>query len=190
VSTTALAARNQGSGILDAKYNWWGDASGPYHPITNPFGTGGAVSDNVDFDTWMTTPVDGVCPPPPAYACVGFEPPMDKGAVKVKKNRVLPLKAELLDGEYSVTDADITAPPVIQVMYNSGAGPAVDANDDALSAGFGTEGNEFEFRDGKWQFNLKTKNYSAPGTYTVTMVSGDSSEYIIDPMCTATFVIE
>ena len=53
VSTTALAARNQGSGILDAEYNWWGDASGPYHPTTNPGGTGGAVSDNVDYDPWL-----------------------------------------------------------------------------------------------------------------------------------------
>jgi hypothetical protein len=125
------------------------------------------------------------------YSCSGFEPPMDKEAVKVKKNRVLPLKAELLDVDgYPVTDADITAAPVIQVIFDSGTAPAEDVSNDALSAGQGTEGNQFEFSDGTWQFNLKTKNYVAPGTYTVTMVSGDENEYVIDPTCTAGFVIE
>lgn len=124
------------------------------------------------------------------YSCVGFEPPMDIGAVTVKKNMVLPLKAELLDfGGNPITDADIPAPPVIQVIFTPTAGPAEDVSDEALSAGFGTAGNQFEFRDGKWQFNLKTKNYSGSGTYTVTMVSGDLDEYTIDPTCTATFVI-
>ena len=33
---------------VDAKANWWGDASGPSHP-SNPGGTGDKVSDNVDF---------------------------------------------------------------------------------------------------------------------------------------------
>lgn len=38
---------------LDAEYNWWGDASGPYHPTANPGGLGGTVSDYVDFDPWL-----------------------------------------------------------------------------------------------------------------------------------------
>ena len=67
----------------------------------------------------------------------------------------------------------------------------VDVTDDALSAGQGTDGNQFVFNDeDKWQFNLKIKNYDAPGTYTITMVSGDDSEYVIDPTCEASFVIE
>ena len=42
--------------IMDAEHNWWGDASGPYHPTANPGGLGGAVSDYVDFDPWLTSP--------------------------------------------------------------------------------------------------------------------------------------
>ena len=61
--------------------------------------------------------------------------------------------------------------------------------DQALSAGAGTEGNQFEFLDSKRQFNLKTKNYTAAGTYTITMVSGDDTEYLVDPTCTGSFVI-
>ena len=131
-----------------------------------------------------------ICEPELTATCSGFEPPMDKGAVKVKKNRVLPLKAQLLADGQALTDADIIAPPVIQVIFEAETEEADDVTDDALSAGQGTEGNQFEFSDGKWQFNLKTKNYAAPGTYTITMVSGDECEYVIEPTCTASFVIE
>ena len=160
--------------------------------------TGGVWAENPDGAHVMDCTGDltdanvKICVPEFTATCSGFEPPMDKGAVKVKKNRVLPLKAELLDGDGNpVTDADITAAPVIQVMFSSsGTAEAVDVTDEALSAGQGTDGNQFEFSDGKWQFNLKTKNYSGAGTYTITMVSGDECEYVIDPTCTASFMIE
>jgi parallel beta-helix repeat protein len=42
--------------IIDAESNWWGDASGPYHPSTNPSGMGSLVSDYVDFSPWLTNP--------------------------------------------------------------------------------------------------------------------------------------
>jgi hypothetical protein len=38
--------------ILNAENNWWGSASGPSH-LSNPNGTGAAVSGNVDFDPWI-----------------------------------------------------------------------------------------------------------------------------------------
>jgi hypothetical protein len=37
---------------VDARYNWWGDETGPYHPVDNPDGLGDAVSDHVDFIPW------------------------------------------------------------------------------------------------------------------------------------------
>ena len=71
--------------IFDAKYNWWGDASGPLDPhgtnetdgvtcytpatILNADGTGNGVSDNyVDYCPWHTSPNpdldgDGICNP-------------------------------------------------------------------------------------------------------------------------------
>jgi hypothetical protein len=36
----------------EARYNWWGDATGPYHS-TNPGGLGNPVSDNVNFSPWL-----------------------------------------------------------------------------------------------------------------------------------------
>lgn len=43
--------------IIDAEYNWWGDATGPYHPDSNPGGLGDTVSDYVDFIPWLDHPV-------------------------------------------------------------------------------------------------------------------------------------
>jgi len=42
----------EGTSILNAEYNWWGDPSGPRHP-DNPDGLGDNVSGSVDFTPWM-----------------------------------------------------------------------------------------------------------------------------------------
>ncbi len=39
---------------IEALNNWWGDASGPYHPLSNPHGLGNAVSDYVDYSPWLS----------------------------------------------------------------------------------------------------------------------------------------
>jgi len=127
----------------------------------------------------------------PEVSCMGFQPPMASGAVTARGNRALPLKARLFDADGSeMTDFELTAPPVLQIKFQSACGGVpMDVTGDALPAGFGTEGNEFEYNlaDQVWQYNLKTKDYTAAGTYTITIVSGDASEYIIDPACEATF---
>ena len=35
---------------VDARGNWWGHSTGPYHPTKNPQGQGVRVSDYVNFD--------------------------------------------------------------------------------------------------------------------------------------------
>jgi hypothetical protein len=42
---------------VNAENNWWGDATGPYHGTTNPSGLGDQVSDDVDYDPWLTSAV-------------------------------------------------------------------------------------------------------------------------------------
>lgn len=44
---------NVGAVAVNATYNWWGHATGPYHETTNPDGEGDEVSDNVIFDPWL-----------------------------------------------------------------------------------------------------------------------------------------
>jgi hypothetical protein len=53
VDNTYYGAYNYGGGTVDATYNWWGHASGPYHPTANPGGMGDAVSNNVSFTPWL-----------------------------------------------------------------------------------------------------------------------------------------
>lgn len=44
---------------IDARNNWWGHASGPYHPTQNPGGQGDTLlSDSVLFDPWLMFPPD------------------------------------------------------------------------------------------------------------------------------------
>lgn len=128
---------------------------------------------------------------PPQLHCSGFQSPLDAGPVTVQKHRALPLKAEIIDvNGLPLSDFDIQALPVLQVLFDpAGGGDAIDVTDDALPAGEGTDGNQFAFSDGLWRFNLKTRSYSAPGTYTITMLSGDESEYFVEG-CSAQFVID
>jgi hypothetical protein len=41
---------------VDAVENYWGDSTGPYHPLLNPTGLGNAVSDCVRFIPWLREP--------------------------------------------------------------------------------------------------------------------------------------
>jgi len=47
---------NDPTHVVDARYTWWGDPTGPYHPVTNPGGQGNALSDSVRFIPWVTPP--------------------------------------------------------------------------------------------------------------------------------------
>lgn len=61
-SGNAGVIRTYGVTPVDARYNWWGDASGPSH-ASNPGGTGDAVGDYVLFDPWLTAPPEeGIIP--------------------------------------------------------------------------------------------------------------------------------
>lgn len=53
---TSYGVYNGGSLTVIAKNNWWGAASGPYHPVTNPGGTGDRVDSFVDYTPFLTSP--------------------------------------------------------------------------------------------------------------------------------------
>ena len=41
---------------INATHNWWGDPSGPYHPVENPSGKGDYITSNVNFKPWLEDP--------------------------------------------------------------------------------------------------------------------------------------
>ena len=127
-------------------------------------------------------------PAPVVYSCAGFDAPMDKTVSVKKGNRVLPLKMVCSDGNGNTLGSGGIAPPVIQVTKSAPVGPATDPLGEILSAGQGTDGNEFVFDGSRWHFNLQTKNFTGSGTYTITAVAGDGGLLLLAP--TATFVIE
>jgi len=43
----------------NAKYNWWGDVTGPEHTTSNPAGEGDIVSDNVTYVPWLDAAYPG-----------------------------------------------------------------------------------------------------------------------------------
>lgn len=49
--------RNLDTVLVDAEYNWWGDATGPYHLTANPGGLGDPVYGYIDFDPWLSWPL-------------------------------------------------------------------------------------------------------------------------------------
>ena len=52
-SQIGIANRYPGWATIDARYNWWGDASGPYNAYSNPGGAGNPVADGVRYDPWL-----------------------------------------------------------------------------------------------------------------------------------------
>ncbi|MGF3554939.1 MAG: right-handed parallel beta-helix repeat-containing protein [Thermoplasmatota archaeon] len=59
---------------LDAINNWWGDATGPYHPSTNPNGTGNKVTDYVTYNPWIENylPSIKIVNPRPGFLYLNF----------------------------------------------------------------------------------------------------------------------
>ena len=89
-----------------------------------------------------------------ALNCEGFSPPFDQPlSIKKKTKRTIPVDIRLLDGSGDVvTDADITAPPVINVSYQGfGVGDVAPASLELLPVGSANEGNFFRFDPGSEQ---------------------------------------
>ena len=124
-----------------------------------------------------------------AMTCEGFLPPFDKPlTLKKKENRAIPVKMVLRDllGN-DITDADLSAPPVVQVSVGGDSGSAIDGyNGDLLPAGLSDDGNEFRYdwATEQWIINLATKQYTSALLYNVTVfVDGN----VIKGGCSQTF---
>jgi Zn-dependent metalloprotease len=63
---------SSGPTAVAASSNWWGTGTGPYHATLNPSGTGNAVSDNVDFDPWLSSDPTLPDTTPPSEATLGL----------------------------------------------------------------------------------------------------------------------
>lgn len=118
-------------------------------------------------------------------SCVGFDSPFAQPIeIKKKTKKAIPAKIILKNNDDSIiTGTDISAPPVINVEYEGviyGDGAVNDASLEPVGAS--NEGNSFNFNSEthQWEYRIGTSQFSTPGTYTVSVRSGDESEYTID----------
>jgi hypothetical protein len=149
---------------------------------------------------WGVSPAGAVSQVAPSahdqeFVCLGFFPPMTMAVRIAKKRRALPLKAALLTQfGAQIQEAALTAPPVVVVTYDSALAVEIvaEASGDTVHTRQSSKGNRFSFDAGsmQWVYNMKIENYDAPGTYTITMISGDETTYRIEPNCTGTLVVD
>jgi methionine-rich copper-binding protein CopC len=113
--------------VPDARYNWWGHPSGPYHPVSNPSGLGDRLEDYwwqgyqalpVMFTPWRTTPGEGA---PPALEILS---PAD-GAVLAQLPQQFRLRATDPDeGEPLYFRVEIYAGYALMKTYDQSLDPA------------------------------------------------------------------
>jgi len=141
----------------------------------------------------------------PVLSCEGFLFPMDQ-AVTVRRSpfggnqpAALPFTMRLLDEDgVPVYGQDLSSPPVLEVLFDGGQ-ELFDGGEESVAVpavpeelpfiGYGDEGNRFEFVNSYWQFYAATSGFGSLGTYYAAVVSGDESEYVVDPTCMVTFTI-
>jgi len=154
---------NQGTHIVNAENNWWGDPSGPYHPTNNPTGAGDDVSDNVDFSPYLTTPSANSIPI----------------ATNVHLIPLHPNTIDNLDANYLYTDSDGDSQNGTEIRWYKNDIHQPDCDNDLLVLSGSTEkGQQWYFtvrpKDGKDFGNLVTSNTviienTAPSAPTVNI---------------------
>ena len=133
-------------------------------------------------------------------SCLGFDPPLDAGPVSVTAEGVLRVRARLFDEIGLLVTDGLAAPPVLAIAFSheQPAGLPTDATGQLRPPGKlrrvpALRGNQFlapETGKKRWAQGLPTEQFTAPGSYRVTMVSGDKNEYVFEPTCEATYVVE
>ncbi len=88
----------------DARWNWWGDASGPYNNARNPTGQGAELRGGALFDPWYTdttfyNSVRGITAPlPDRFTLVAFPNPFNSSVtLTLIPSEIAIVKVELFD---------------------------------------------------------------------------------------------
>ena len=127
---------------------------------------------------------------PPTYRCQGFDEPMHRDNIRISRGRVLPLRAKLALPDGTFGDAStLKNAPKISLKYAPESGPEVDKSGGLEVRDYG-KGNSFVFdQEAHWKFDLGTGNLPDDGRYKVSLISGDESEYRVDPGCALVFLL-
>jgi uncharacterized repeat protein (TIGR01451 family) len=136
---TEAAVTNWNAPPLDARDNYWGDLSGPYHATQNPDGLGGEVGDNVLFYPWLDAPSTGAEAPGEMLVTTGAPRRVSPGqtadyAIQYLNGMTITVQNALLvvqlprSAEYVASDGGTYWPERDQVFWRLGDLPQ-DAQD-------------------------------------------------------------
>lgn len=115
------------------------------------------------------------------YACRGFGAPLRKPLRVVRgEQRLLPLRATLLDAEQRPVGARLSSRPILRVLQTDGQlarqrGMSFLELDDEVGS--------LVLRGGQWQYALHGDLFPEAGNYLVYVGSPDQNEYVIEPQC-------
>ncbi len=134
--------------MTDARNNWWGDATGPFHATLNPSGLGNPVSDNVDFVPWLTSNPFTQAPLVLSYSTErGYKEDEESPGVYPNKGTAdeTPMVFKVI-----YTDQDNNMPDIINVVVGDGTATSthamsvdVDVVDPLLRDGDFTNGEQY-----------------------------------------------
>ena len=79
-----INATNNDGLTINATNNYWGAASGPYHPTKNPEGQGDNITDYVEFDPWLEEEVNW--PPEAHIYSISPNPALDTDTIHFEGN--------------------------------------------------------------------------------------------------------
>jgi hypothetical protein len=129
----------------------------------------------------------------PPITCIRFLPPFENALTLPKgSKRAIPIIMQLFDQNNAlVTPTTLNAvAPIVDVMYSSSSTPGADVSStELLPESQASTGNQFSFdaTTNTWQYHLDTSQFMASGTYTVSVRTGDGSQYAMSPTCSQTF---
>ncbi|MCK4296171.1 MAG: right-handed parallel beta-helix repeat-containing protein, partial [Candidatus Marinimicrobia bacterium] len=85
----------------NAKYNWWGDVTGPTNATSNPYGTGNDVSDDVTYVPWLDAayPGGGATGGIPVELTIISDPTVQVGEVVTIGDTLKDVNGNLIDDE-------------------------------------------------------------------------------------------
>jgi hypothetical protein len=134
-------------------------------------------------------PPEKTAPKPPVYRCVGFDEPIRNG-MQVGKGRVLPLRGKLaMDGGGFADGSAVKAAPRVRVFFLSESGAETDRTDQIDVRDYG-KGTAFVWDpEAHWKLDLGTLKFQDRGRFKAQLLSGDESEYRVEPLCEVTFVL-